>query len=304
MPFTISSSFRVPWGKRQVPAPPSAQDTSRRTRTRERARLAQGAVRPSAALADAYRSRLTRLIRDMSQSVIDELGAAYGDQEHKIALITGDRLAYDAAAATDLQAVVRNLRRRWLSRFNKLSQDLAGYFATTAADRSDEQLRRILKKSGITVDFKQTPAVREVLRAIVNENVALIRSIPEQYLGQVEVAVMRSVAAGRDMGPLMAELRQRYGVTKRRAELIARDQNQKATGAIRDVRFREIGVTEAVWRHSHAGREPRPTHVANDGRRYPVSEGWYDPDPRVRKRIRPGELINCRCFSTPVLPGF
>ena len=42
-----------------------------------------------------------------------------------------------------------------------------------------------------------------------------------------------------------------------------------------------MGVDEALWLHSHAGKEPRPTHLANDGKRYKISEGWYDPDPRV-----------------------
>ena len=64
----------------------------------------------------------------------------------------------------------------------------------------------------------------------------------------------------------------------------------------------EVGITEAIWMHSHAGKEPRPTHVANDGKRYKVAEGWFDPDPRVRRHIVPGELINCRCTTRSIVP--
>ena len=56
--------------------------------------------------------------------------------------------------------------------------------------------------------------------------------------------------------------------------------------------------------HSGGGKEPRPTHLAAGKRkqRYDVREGWYDP--AVGKNIFPGELINCRCVSRPVIEGF
>jgi len=54
--------------------------------------------------------------------------------------------------------------------------------------------------------------------------------------------------------------------------------------------------------HSHAGKEPRPSHLANDGKPYKIAEGWYDPD--EKKYVWPGTLINCRCFSKPVVAGF
>lgn len=216
-------------------------------------------------------------------------------------IVAGPRIAEDASAAVDLDAVIRRLRRTWLRRFDRMADRLADYFATEAMQRTDEQLLRILRRGGMSVRFRLTPRVREQLAAIVRENVGLIRSIPEHYLTQVEGAVMRSVTAGRDEHALVRELRQQYGVTRRRAELISLDQNNKATGAIARARYLDLGIERAIWRHSHAGREPRPTHLANDGREYDVARGWFDPDPRVRKYIRPGELINCRCYSQPVI---
>ena len=51
------------------------------------------------------------------------------------------------------------------------------------------------------VDWKMTAAQREVMEATIGEQVALIKSIPAQYLSQVEGMVMRSVAAGGDQRP-------------------------------------------------------------------------------------------------------
>lgn len=288
----LGSTFARPWGA----PPPLAADARR---SRERVAAGRSGVRPRAGLAAAYRGWLLRVIEEMGASVSYFVDRAYRGQRGKIAMMSG--LAEDASAATELDRVLRRLRRRWEHRFDELAQDLADFFSRDALRRTDEQLMRILRRGGMAVEFRLTPAVREVLAAIVRENVSLIRSIPEQYLGGVEGAVMRSVTAGRDLAGLTRELRHTYGVTRRRAELISLDQNQKATGAITRARYLDLGIERAVWRHSHAGREPRPTHLANDGHEYDVARGWFDPDPRVRAYIRPGELINCRCFSQPVI---
>jgi hypothetical protein len=68
----------------------------------------------------------------------------------------------------------------------------------------------------------------------------------------------------------------------------------------------EAGIDECVWVHSGGGREPRPTHLkaGRDKVRFKTSEGWFDPDPKVRRHIQSGELINCRCTQRPVLKGF
>jgi uncharacterized protein with gpF-like domain len=142
------------------------------------------------------------------------------------------------------------------------------------------------------------------LAATVQENVALIRSISSEFHTQVEGMVMRSVTAGRDLSELTRELQHRFGVTRRRAELISRDQNQKATASLRRVRETSLGITEAIWLHSAGGKTQRRTHVKNSGKKFDLNLGWFDPDPKVRKYILPGELINCRCTWKAVVKGF
>jgi SPP1 gp7 family putative phage head morphogenesis protein len=147
-----------------------------------------------------------------------------------------------------------------------------------------------------------TPAMRDIIQATVHENVSLIKSIPRQYLTQVEGLTMRSVQSGRDLGFLAKGLQKQFGVTKKRAALIARDQNNKATTMLNRARQTELGITEAIWVHSSAGKKPRPTHVKMNGKRYDVSEGMYDS--HEGRYVLPGELINCRCTSRSVIPGF
>jgi len=210
-------------------------------------------------------------------------------------------MAMDELPSDQLRRLFRELSKQWRASFDTGAQELAEYFAQAASQRSDMQLKAILTKAGFAVAFKLTPAQRDILEAVVAENVTLIKSIPEQYLTAVGGAVMRSVQTGRDVGGLRKELEEQFGVTRRRASLIARDQNQKATSAFNRARQLEIGVTKARWKHSHAGKTPRPTHLANDGNLYDVATGWYDP--HEKEWIWPGQLINCRCTSQSLFPG-
>ena len=253
------------------------------------------AINPNAGIAAAYRQHMRKLIERMHDSVMYWVCAAYKANEPE------QLLAMDVLPASAMRRAMAKLAVRWRRQFNDMAPKLARYFARSVEDRSTAALRKILKDGGITVDFKMTAGMRDVFRATVNENVALIKSIPQQYLTNVETLVMRSVASGRDLQQLTRDLQKQYGVTRRRAELIARDQNNKATSALTHARQRELGVARSVWRHSGAGKEPRPAHVKMDGKTYDINKGMWDST--EGRFVFPGELINCRCTGSPILPG-
>lgn len=268
----------------------------RSRRTAKRTETILRPVRPSIAIEAEYRRRLNALIEEMSASVLYWLQAEYRKQE--------PRIAQDESPADALRRSIRELSKRWLRKFDDMADKLAAHFAQSVEKRSSGALKKILKDGGWTVEFKMTPAMRDIVDATVHANVSLIKSIPAQYLDQVEGIVMRGVQNGRDLGQVSKDLQERLGVTKRRAALISRDQNNKATAAFNRARQTELGITEAVWVHSHLDREPRPTHLkaGRDQVRYKIAEGWYDP--AEGRHIQPGELINCKCTSRPVIKGF
>ena len=261
-----------------------------------RRRITRGS-RPNAGIEAEYRERIERLVAEMAASVLYWTKAIYRANEPATVKLAMDR----KTAAEQITDAFAKLAKRWQAKFDEAAPKLARWFATKASKRSDATLQRILKDGGFTVRFQMTPAAADIIDAAVAENVALIRSIPQQYLTQVEGAVMRSVRQGRDLGPLAKELRAQYGVTKRRAAFIALDQSNKATADMTRVRQVEKGY-KAIWRHSHAGKEPRPTHVANDGKVYSPEKGWLDP--AINKRIWPGTEPRCRCFTQTIIPGF
>jgi len=249
-------------------------------------------VRPNVGIQTDYQTRLDDLIDEMHRSVNYWIKAKYRANPP-------EAMAQDASPAATLRAAMRRLSRRWLKKFDELAPEIARHFATRAADRSDKALAAALRKAGFTVKFKMTAAQNDAVQAVIGENVALIKSIPASYLTQVEGAVMRSVATGRDIGTLTDELQAHFHVTRRRAAFIARDQNAKMTGTIVRSRQKELGITEAKWLHSAGGKHPRKNHVAYSGKKYNVETGAYIDG----EYIFPGQLINCRCVSISLLPG-
>jgi len=218
--------------------------------------------------------------------------------------VTNARLAFDAAptGTKGLQAALAKWGAQTIKRFDLMSAKIANDFATRNAQATQTAMMAQLKKAGFTVKFKPSAKSVEAYRAVAAENVALIKSIPRKMHEQVEQKVWNAVRQGSDLHKLSTELREVHGSTVKRAALIARDQNAKAKATIERVRQMELGITHAIWMHSHAGKEPRPTHVAMNDKEYDLAKGLYDSD--EGEWVHPGQLINCRCTNRPVIEGF
>jgi len=246
-------------------------------------------TRANAGLEARYRRRLQDEITKMYKSVDYWLTAEYR--------ATG--LAQDASPADQMQRQLTRLRGRWEKAFDQMGRWLSSSFARAARQHARGALSAYLRARDISVSFQATPDETDALAAVINENVSLIKSIPSRFLDNVESLVMQSVARGRDLGALKKQIEAQYGVTSRRAALIARDQNNKATSAMASASQQSLGISQGIWRHSHAGKEPRPSHVAADGVRFDLSRGLYLDG----EWVLPGEAINCRCTWEPVIPG-
>jgi uncharacterized protein with gpF-like domain len=252
-------------------------------------------VRPNVGLEMSYRKKLINAVEEMDRSIRYWIRAAYRDNP--------PAMARDEAPADTLRRALRDLSKRWLSRFDEMANEIGEWFAQAVAERSDRALLAALKRGGFAIELNMTPAARDIIKATIAQQVGLIRSIPRQHLVDVEGLVMRSVQTGRDLGQLTKDLQKSFGVTKRRAMLIARHQNNIATASITRARQTELGILQARWVHSGGGKHPRPTHLKAGRERvvYDVAEGWYDP--AIKRNIWPGTEINCRCVAAAVVPG-
>lgn len=254
------------------------------------------AVFPNKGLEIKYRKAMMQLIAEMQGSIEYWVKAAYRDEPPRMATLV--EMASDAPPSKKMQKRLNELTARWIERFSERAPAIAEKYLKEQFKASDSAFRQALKDAGWSVEFTMTPVVRDAFEASLFENVSLIKSIPEQYMKQVEGIVMRSYTAGRDLATMTKELRALYPKASDRASLIARDQSNKANAVVNRARQMELGLTKAIWMHSHAGKHPRPSHVAANGKEYDIAQGCYIEG----EYIQPGEKINCRCSSRVVLP--
>ena len=254
-------------------------------------------IRPPVAIEREYHKRLKRLIREMDRSLYYWLRAEYRKNETVIA----------DASERELRRKMQTLLRKWRGKFKEESEDLAKWFGGSIQNFTkrniQNQFKRIAKSSpvGFDLDFKYTSRKeRGVFNAIVQQNVSLIKSIAEQHLTNVEGVVLRGIENGLDLSTMTSNLEQSYGVTERRAAIIARDQTAKATNSLSRVRLLTAGLTQGKWIHTSAGKTYRDSHVEMDGEIYELAQGCYDED--YGDYIQPAELVNCHCTFAPVLP--
>lgn len=251
-------------------------------------------VRPNLGVEYAYQRRIDALLSKMAEAVHMTVMAVWRRKPPEM-------LATDESPASALKDAIDKLSREWEGRFDTFAREWGRKFSHDTIDHADRSFASHLRNAGFTVKFQMGRAANDILQATIHENVALIKSIPSEYFTQVEGIVMRGVTAGRDMHIITEELTKQLGVGQRRAEIIARDQSNKATAAITRARQSEVGIVEAEWLHSRGGRHPRRSHLVNDGKRYNVKTGWFDPD--EKQWIWPGTLINCRCVTASIIPG-
>lgn len=250
------------------------------------------AVHASAGVRAAYQRTLDAMLAKMQQSLVYWVKAALRANPTP--------LAQDDNPAARIAVDLGGLSRRWQKAFNQRSRKTADDFTSGARRHTDEAFRQSLKREGFTVAFQMTPAMRTAYQAVLAENVGLIKSIAAEHLQQVQGIVLRGVSAGHDLEQVTTALQHQFGVTKRRAALIARDQSAKATAVMHRARMAELDIKEAIWLHSAGGKEPRPSHVKASGQKYDIAKGMLLDG----EWLMPGQAINCRCVSRAIVEGF
>jgi SPP1 gp7 family putative phage head morphogenesis protein len=202
-------------------------------------------------------------------------------------------IVQDEERDDDINELVDSMSEEFFSSWdNDRFSDVVRPIAETTSDFQRDQFGKQLQAAvGVDV-LRAEPWLKPAVDAFTRENVALIKSIPQQWFSDLEKNLARGITAGERPEALQQTIQDRYGVAENRAALIARDQTTKFFGALNEKRQTALGVTSYVWRTSEDERV-RPEHAERDGEEF----DWKDPP----EDGNPGEPINCRCFAEPVL---
>lgn len=255
------------------------------------------ALNTSAPIEARYLQSLNKLIRGMTDQVNSDLKQFFE------APVAEQYFAQDDTVSNQAKMIMAALMNKFRKVFEIAAPPLATRMTAETTKYSASSLEASMKKlsQGLTLKTDILSGdLHDILRATVTENVSLIKSIPNEYLTQVEGAVMRSITTGRGLEDLVPFLRNQEGVTLRRARVIARDQTRKAYSNINFERMKEIGVQEYEWLHSAGGQKPRQLHQRMSGNIYRIDKPPII-DEKTGQRGKPGDLINCRCRAIPVI---
>ena len=254
-------------------------------------------LNPSAAIEQRYYTALRVLINRMVAETELELKKLFKTEHAE------EYFAQDASVSSQARILTNALIKKYTDLFASLSKPMAERFADESNQSSDiavkSSIRHLSDQLMLSTKTITSGPLNDILSATITENVALIKSIPAQYLSGVQQAVMRSITTGNGMQDLVPYLQKHKGITLRRARFIAQDQTKKAMTNLSFERMKRIGVTDGIWRHTSGSRHPRHTHEEMDGKQFKLADGLYDS--AVKRNVKPGELPGCACRVQPVL---
>ena len=259
-------------------------------------------IKPPTAIGISYNSDLQRIVREISKDVnatimplVRSLAPQY---QRDSAIETRDNWV------DTLIAAFTALQGKWTSQqFVALSNRIASQFVRDASQTNEKRFADDMRVGfGIDV-FSDSQQLRDYLAASAYDNARLIQSIPDQYLKNVESIVMTNVRAGGRPSSIAKSLTEQFGVTSRRAKMIARDQTAKINGDLTKMRQQNVGFEYFQWIDADDQRV-RTRHKDIDEKVTAYGKGVYrwDNPPLSSKGIPiiPGVDYQCRCIARPV----
>lgn len=259
-------------------------------------------VQPDKQAARKYNAQLQMLVKAIRKDINERLVPLIRNLEPQYI----SDAAINDAWPDDIMALFAQLKTRWSSpEFMGASNNVAKTFVKAMNTQNQKRFSKSVKSIGVTgIDvFGDSPNLQDILSASIADNTRLITSISEQYLGQVQSIVMSNMRSGLRPSAIVKQLSEQFGVSQRRAALIARDQTSKANGELSKQRQEDTGFQYFKWQTSDDIRV-RDSHEKLENQDIGFGKGVYkwDNPPKNDKGVPiiPGSEINCRCVPIPI----
>ncbi len=254
----------------------------------------------------SYPDSLVREYKRITNSYMALLNRAVSEYMPEIkAALKQEQQNARADALSDLWLVVHEAVARMSVKTDELTNQYGlerklNYLAGLTVKLSIKEWKKVVKSTlGIDLldDYYLGEFYRQQLQVWVADNVSLIKSIPQETLANMQYIVLGGFRSGKTTTSIIKEIRQVYGVGKRKAQLIARDQMAKLNADIARSQQEDAGVREYTWRTSGDSRV-RERHRELNGKVF----SWDNPpvvDLKTGRRCHPGQDYQCRCVAIP-----
>ena len=165
--------------------------------------------------------------------------------------------------------------------------DLEKQFQRSARDR-------MVIQTEMTPDLK-----RRLAEEYINNTETYIKGWTDEAVGRLRQKVTELAQEGVRAETLAKTIMAEAGVTRTRADFIARQEMSLTVSKFRQERYEAEGLDSYRWSTSH-DRRVRHDHKALQGRVFCYAEPPI-VDAATGRRANPGEDFNCRCVAIPIL---
>jgi SPP1 gp7 family putative phage head morphogenesis protein len=167
----------------------------------------------------------------------------------------------------------------------------------------DKEFKKTLR--GLTVAPELTPEQAKRIADEWQNNMKLwIKDFTEKEIRKLREEMKETVFAGNRYESAINHIKSSYGVSRRKAKFLARQETSLLMTKFKQTRYEDAGVREYRWGCVTGSplHPVRPWHKALEGKVFrwdnpPVTTAPGEP----ARRNNPGQDYNCRCFARPIV---
>jgi SPP1 gp7 family putative phage head morphogenesis protein len=273
---------------------------ARKARSKGGGKIKGRTLRISAGMQERFVSPINKAVASMVSEVnagIEKLFSTDAMQAHQ------DAVGLDATVGSDTRILMNGFQKKFDQIFGNLSTILSQQLAQDTNNNSAVATEMSLKTISAEFTLDQTKmdsVTREILKASAARAAGFIKSIPEQYLNDVQQAVYNSITTGQGLADLNPYLEKQGEKVKNWAGNTAMDQTRKTFNNLNLSRMKNAGIKQGEWIHSGGSQHPRQLHEDYDGKSFNLDEGAPVGDDDGNN-VMPGEEPNCRCTFVPIV---
>lgn len=225
---------------------------------------------------------------------------------------------YQAELAQKRLAMTRDADPSWFNRLGyitaalqRIASDTVNRVMRLEAVRHTESFMATAKRT-LGIDLRsvvQMEDLAEYLETAAGRNTSLITGLADDTIKRIQQAVYNNSIAGNSVATLRKALADGFGISDRRAKLIARDQSGKLNADLNQIRQTQAGVDEYGFMTS-ADERVRASHHAMQGRTckwsdptvYKATDGSWRPRSGIGGvEKHAGQDIQCRCVGRGIV---
>lgn len=171
----------------------------------------------------------------------------------------------------------------------------------TILDDAGNTLKQNIKKLNVIVPELDENQKQAIARDYTNNMRFWIKEWTSKHLiPEMRKRVQEAVLAGYRTDYVQKMLEKEFGIAKRKAQFLARNETAIMLAEYRKTEYQKIGINHFIWSTTMDGRE-RELHKELNGKVFS-----FDNPPVIDEkgtRGLPGETYNCRCRIIPYIPN-